>query len=420
MTDFGIQLAVEDGIPEFVTVENKKSSMLYDWQRRAINFFFDNNHMALYNVCTGVGKTRMAIEIIKKIIEQDKDCKVLIVVPKNVILETGWYKELFDNGISLAKVGVYYGKTKEYGQITITNMQSLKNVYLEYFNCIILDEAHNYSTDKSLGLLNEQQFKYKIGLTATVERLDQEHWRIMKYFDYHMFKYMPKEALVDSVLNPFDYHNIGVVLDDVARKEYDDVSRGIRHLMQTYGSFTAIMKRGGKAKRIFLGLFTKRKQLVCNYHEKFEVVKEIVFRHKNDKILVFNQFNEQTNKVYWHLLEQGIRAAIIHSNVKDEVVQQRLTDFKNDKNNILLTSKMLDEGYNIPKTDVAILMANDSGDRQIIQRIGRVLRKKAKKSFIYNVYCKDTTEELHVNKRKIFFKGIASDYRDYIWSGKLE
>ena len=165
---FGIE--VEDGsdtLSEFVVEQNSSAVELYDWQRRAIKYFFKYNK-AIFEVTTGAGKTFCAIEIINKIWETDPDVRVLIVVPKNVILETGWYKELYDYGISIKDIGVYYGAIKEYAKVTITNMQSLHRIALDLFDMVILDELHNYGTKRLLPYV-ERDFKYKLGLSATVK-----------------------------------------------------------------------------------------------------------------------------------------------------------------------------------------------------------------------------------------------------------
>ena len=117
MKTFGIQ--IEDGsktISQFVLNQNLSFIELYDWQHRAIDYFFSHSYRVIYECATGVGKTFMAIQLIKKIWNIDPDAQVLVVVPKNVILETGWYKELYENGISLKDIGVYYGFAKEYGK----------------------------------------------------------------------------------------------------------------------------------------------------------------------------------------------------------------------------------------------------------------------------------------------------------------
>ena len=113
--EFGIQ--IEDGshvMPQFAVEQNSSSIQLHDWQRKAIKFFFDSCHVALYEVTTGAGKTYCAIEILKEIWKFDPEAKFLIVVPKNVILERGWYTELYDAGIHIPEIGTYYGAFKEY------------------------------------------------------------------------------------------------------------------------------------------------------------------------------------------------------------------------------------------------------------------------------------------------------------------
>jgi len=415
MESFEIQ--IDDGsstVSQFAAEENSKSIELYDWQRRAIKYFF-NYDESIFEVCTGAGKTFCAIEIIKEVLRRENDkCKVLIVVPKNVIMETGWYKELYDAGISLVDIGIYYGRIKEISKITITNMQSVNKLPMELFDMIILDEIHNYGTQKLLPIV-KTKCKYKLGLSATVERMDSAHWNILKAFNYRKFVYNSKEALTDDVLNPFNFYNIGIVMDNETQDTYEILTQEINTIMQMGHGFGAIMKLGGALKLRMLSKMNERKQLVNNYHKKFNIAKIICEKHKNDKVIIFNQFNEQTNKFYWHLLDIGISAKIIHSDISQDVRDQTLTDFKNDKFNVLLTSKVLDEGYNLPKLDVAIIMAGDSSAKQTIQRMGRVLRKKNKTSTLYQVYCLGTIEQTYGNRRANLFKELCSKYKDYIY-----
>jgi superfamily II DNA or RNA helicase len=105
----------------------------------------------------------------------------------------------------------------------------------------------------------------------------------------------------------------------------------------------------------------------------------------------------------------------MHSGITKEVRNKTLTDFKNDEFNVLLTSKVLDEGYNLPKIDVAIITASDSTSRQTVQRMGRVLRKKEKNSNLYQLYCKETMEEQQALKRTAFFKDLSSRYNYYFY-----
>jgi len=412
MNDF--KICIDDGsevLSQFAADINNDVTDLYDWQKRAIDFFFEHKK-ALFEVTTGAGKTFCSISIIKRLFEIKPNAKVLIVVPKNVILESTWYKELYEAGIGLRDIGVYYGAIKEYGKVTITNMQNLHKIALDVFDFAIFDEVHNYGTARLLPYL-EHPYPYKLGLSATVERSDNAHWELIRIFEYNVFKYSPQQALNEGILNPFDFYNIGVEMDDISTERYDTLTGDINLLLQMGGGFNKIMRSTTGIKYRMLSKMNERKQLTNNYPRKFDVVKAICEKHKEDKILVFSQYNEQTNNMYWHLLDVGIRARVMHSGIRKEKRDQDLIDFKNDKFNVLLTSKVLDEGYNLPSIDTAIITAGDSTAKQTIQRLGRVLRRKKKKSSLYQVYCLDTIEEEQSINRSRLFKELCSEYDSY-------
>jgi RNA polymerase primary sigma factor len=415
LIDFGIQQE-EEILSDFASIENKKNVNLYDWQIRAIKYFREHNYVTLFNAATGVGKTKMAIELLKEILILEPEIRILIVVPKNVILETGWYKELYKNGISLTKVGVFYGGIKEYGQITLTNMQCLNKISMELFDCILLDEAHSYGTARVLDILKETNFRYKIGLTATVERLDDMHWKIIEFFNYNIFKYTPEDAMNDDILNKFNFTNIGVELDVETRKKYDEITAQIRFMLKLGGGFKRIMRKNSTLKIKMLAKMNERKQLVYNYPIKFDVVSDVCEKHIKDKIIIFSQYNDQTNKFYWYLLEKNIKARIIHSGVERKKREEVLMDYMNDKFNVLLTTRVMDEGVNIPAIDCGIITANDASSRQMIQRLGRVLRKKEKISSLYQLYARDTMESEQADERCKLFKQLCSNYEERIYN----
>lgn len=401
---------------EFSSYDIEGVLSLRDWQRRAKDFFFEHDGKAIFEVSTGAGKTYSAIDIIQDILFREPNLKVLIVVPKNVILETGWYKELADAGIPLQKIGVYYGDIKEYAQITITNIQSLNRIPLEIFDMLIIDEIHSAGTKRMLEMI-KHPMKYKLGLTATLKRMDNKHFEILKIFDYNLFTYTPKEALTDGVLNPFIFFNIGVRLDVMSQIKYDELTQQLNSIFKSGGSYEKIMRSTTPLKFKMLSILNERKALVNNYVEKFSIAREIVTHHQNNKIIIFNQFNAQTSKLYWHLLEDDRNCRIVHSGISKVNREQALMDFKNDKFNVLLASKVLDEGFNLPKLDVAIIMAGDSTDKQTIQRMGRVLRKKkGQDSMLYQIYCIGTMEERNADKRAKIFKDLASDYKEMTYT----
>lgn len=411
--EFGI--CIEDGsepLPEFVIDQNTSAMELYDWQRRGLEFFFNNNCKAVFQCATGVGKTRFGIEVLKKIMDQNKDCKVLIVVPKNVILEDGWYRELYNAGVSLVDIGVYYGAVKEYAKITITNMQNIENIDFKMFDFVIWDEVHNYATDRMLEFL-KADVKYKLGLSATLERIDKKHYKILEAFEYNLFEYGAKEALQDGVLNPFDFYNIGVEMDEETYDQYETLTQNINAMIKVGGGYSKIMRSSSALKLKMLGLLNQRKRLVNNYPRKMDVVKKLCEKYKDDKFIIFQEYNKQTSSSYWYLLDVGVRACVVHSGIPTAKREQNLMDFKKGKYNVILASKVLDEGWNVPSVDTAIIVAGNSTSRQTIQRMGRVLRRKSKHSKLFQVYCRFTIEEEYSENRAKLFRELCSKYNSF-------
>jgi superfamily II DNA or RNA helicase len=66
----------------------------------------------------------------------------------------------------------------------------------------------------------------------------------------------------------------------------------------------------------------------------------------------------------------------------------------------LATSKVLNEGVNIPDASIAIILSGSGSSREHIQRLGRILRKKEnKQAILYEVVTRNTTEE-HISQRR--------------------
>lgn len=390
---------------------------LHQWQQEAIEFYYQNNNKALYQVVTGAGKTFFAITLLKQIQEKDPDTKWLIVVPKNVILETGWYTELKSAGIPLYDIGMFYGEYKELAKITLTNMQNLDRLPMELFDGIIFDEIHNYGSERLIKYVNTE-FKHKIGLSATIKRLDKRDMLITKAFDYNTFRYAAKEAMDDGILNKFDFCNVRIYMDNEDYQTYEQLDTEIKQISLAAGGIEKAIKKGGESAKAILGKINQRKQLVNNYKHKAEVIKKIITNHPDDKIIVFNQYNDQTNRLYWQLLDIDVHAKVFHSGIDKKKRFEILNEFKHGKIKVLLTTKVLDEGYNLKDIDVGVIMAGESSDKQTVQRLGRILRKSMKKSKLYQMYCVNTIEEKHSNKRSKSFKQLCDQYEVFRYPSK--
>lgn len=395
--------------------DNSPWSKLYDWQKEATAKFFDFDKKMVAVVPTGAGKTFFAIYVLKVLQEEDPNMRVLIIVPKIVIINT-WIEELFNNEFFYHDVGIYKGGCKEFSRITITTIASASKLDMSMFDFCIFDELHNFGSP-SMKKIISTDFKYKLGLTATPDRTDDKHWEIFKNFNYNIYEYDIEDAVKEEVLNKYDFYDVVLKLDKSEFKEYEVISMQIASHMKTIGGYYTFMRlpAGDPKKIALMKLFDIRKKLIWHNKKKLEIVSNIC-KHYNDgsKIIVFSQYNSTTNSLYYHLGSNGIKAAVVHSNIPEQEKIDGLKKFDQGEINILLTTKVLDEGYNLPKIDIGIILAGERSQRQTIQRLGRVLRKKNKKSKLFQVYFTNTFEEITARHKSRFFKKFCENYKKIV------
>ena len=381
---------------------------LHRWQREAVDMFLKHGQLVV-NVCTGAGKTIMAIECIKNVREENNEYNILIVAPKIVILETVWFKELNKAGFGPNVVGLYYGYAHEFSKITLTTIASVGRLDLRIFDMIVVDEIHNMMSTNLVKML-KKEFKFKLGLSASIKHIDQRHWKLLEYFKYNVYEYGMREAIKDGIINKFNFYSIGVkITDPDIRAKYDEIDLTLKQYLLNAGGFEKIMRlpKDNPTKIAVLGLFTQRNDLVNNYVRKIDLVSDIVGKNLDKKILLFSQYNKINRGIYWSLKEKVTRAEIIDTSIKQSMRDQFLKEFEDGEYNVLLSSRIFEEGYNLPQIDCAIFLSSNSTSRQMIQRLGRILRKKELTSDAYYIYCKDTFEEDYAIRAREFVQDVA-------------
>ena len=384
------------------------------WQQKAIQFFLENKGQVIWSVPTGSGKTYAAIQVIKNLLEKEPNLKILIIVPTNVILDM-WQGELMKNDFMFNKIGIYNSNCKEYSKITLTTTSSAGKINIKIFDFLIIDEVHQAGTDRLLKIL-EHPFKYKLGMSATTEREDFKHWSIYRIFDYKIFEYSIKEALDDGILNKFEFYDVVLELTPEERAKYDEISISIGMMMKTIGSFHSFLAlpNSDPRKQKLAGLINQRKVLVWNNKQKLEVVAKLVkeYYKSDSKIIIFSEYNVTTNSLYYYLGSEGIKSGVFHSSIKQEEREETLKRFELGNLNVILATKVLDQGINIPAIDIGIILAGEKTTRQAIQRLGRCLRKKEKNSKLFQLYIRDTFEADAAKDRSDFYKPLAETYEE--------
>jgi superfamily II DNA or RNA helicase len=383
---------------------------LREWQKNAEDFLIEKNYKGIFVIPTGAGKTYFAIHMIKRFLIDNPNTRILIIVPTNVLISQ-WQEELRLNNLWLNKVSIYNGLCKEYSQIVLTTNASANKINYKIFDFLIFDEIHKAGTDNMLKILSSDNFKHKIGLTATPDREDSKHWEIFRQFDYNIFNYDIKQAIIDKVLNRFELINIEIEMDTETASKYRELTNSISIKLKEIGSYFMFMRLPNTdlRKQKLMGLINERKKLIWAYPKKLEIVCNLIHNFKSDRVLIFSQFNYFTNLLYYYLGSEGIKTGLLHSKINKKEREDNIEKFKSGELNVLLTTKVVDEGFNVPAANVGIITASEKIPRQMIQRLGRILRIKDDNtpSKLIQLYVKDTMEEEQAKTRTDFYKEIA-------------
>jgi len=374
---------------------------MHAWQRTALGLFLEK-HKLIGEVVTGAGKTFFAVRAIKFLLKDHPEFRVLIIVPKVVILEESWARELAQAGFGPDRVGAYYGKNKSFSQITLTTMASLTRLDHRMFDVVVFDELHNMYGER-LSRIASMPFAYKLGLTATLHNPEAKHWNIIPSFDHNIFRYGIKQALKDNIIAKYDF--IDVAVNEKLLSfwvAYDEAEQKIRELLASIGGMRGFyeMSADNKTRLSLLKWFSKRSRLVHANRTKLECAVELCVAHTDNRVLVFNEYNDSARELMVMLSMRGVRSMTFNSANSQTENYRALDEFRNGTLPVLIGTRALDEGYNLPSLDVVIIMSGNSTRRQMTQRVGRSLRKHGdKRTTIYQLWLERTIDERNAKKR---------------------
>ncbi|MDP7572772.1 MAG: helicase-related protein, partial [Myxococcota bacterium] len=128
---------------------------------------------------------------------------------------------------------------------------------------------------------------------------------------------------------------------------------------------------------------------------KFEELESILKAHPRDRVIVFTQDNETVYQISRALLIP----AITHQ-TRTRERREILLKFNRGEYLAVLTSKVLNEGVNVPEANVAVVLSGSATIREHVQRLGRILRpREGKEAVLYEVVTKGTMEK-EVSRRR--------------------
>ena len=404
-------------------------TQLYPWQREALTAWFRNAGRGIVEAVTGTGKTHLGLEAASRM--QAAGGRTVILVP-TVELQRQWVERFAENTphLSLATVGGESGGAALQADVTVALVQSARLRHLSGGRgevLLIADETHRYGSRSWADAL-EDGYDYRLGLTATLERGgdDGVDEVLLPYFEKVVFRYGYKRAVPEDVVAPFALAFLGVSLTGEEHQRYESLSRKIgkawavldEHglLRGTPGEQAARIAAArsqpgalGQAARDFQDRTRQRRNLLANAEAKVGAVRRLApLIRAAQGTVIFTQTKDVADDTAAELRGQGVRAAAVHSGMDNEERRANLDGLKDQTLEALCAPKILDEGIDVPSIDLGVIMSASSTRRQMVQRLGRVIRRKpdGRPATLIVVYAQGTVEDPDRGAHEVFLETV--------------
>jgi len=378
---------------------------LREWQAKAFPLWWAKKR-GIVKVVTGGGKTVFAIHCLAKYLEENKNHSIFIVVPSIALLDQ-WYeglqKDFNEKEIALNGGGEHLEKLS---RVNISTIDSVKNI-IEQFNAsktlLIVDECHKIGTEKR-GEVLTNNWHATLGLSATPERDYDDNFFIIikKILGDIIFNYDYIDAREDKVIVNFKLLYGYAALLPEEEEKYKKFTKSIQRRASTIGGQD--MNDYPLKMLIF-----NRARLIKNSKNRIPYGVELIQKYKRDSWIVFTENKKQAKDFNKIINKKGFKSGIYNTDLKDNERQENLEAFKSGKLNVLVSCTALDEGFDMPEADGAMILSSSSSKRQRIQRMGRVLRITANKknALIVTVYSSKTEyEKLREESNRYKLEGV--------------
>jgi superfamily II DNA or RNA helicase len=348
---------------------------------------------------TGSGKSHVAQLIMAQV-----GRSTLVVVPTLDLMHQ-WHaglEEAFGPG-----VGLLGGGDHDLQAITVSTYDSAAIHMERYgarFGLLVFDEVHHLPGPTYMQAARMALAPFRLGLTATPERQDGREEILDEVVGPIVFRRDIRD-FSGEYLADYDTEHVAVTLTDAefaaytaARETYTGFIRrhGIRFDGPNgWGQFlqrAAASQEGRRALRAW----REQKRLSLTSENKMHVVESLIAQHANDRVIVFTADNDTVYAISRRLL-----LPVITHQTPTRERREILARFHSGVYRVVVTSKVLNEGVDVPEANVAIVLGGSGSVREHVQRLGRILRKSGdKRALLYEVVTRNTVEEFVSERRR--------------------
>lgn len=292
---------------------------------------------------TGCGKTIVFAKITEDCVRNGD--RVLILAHRGELLEQAADKIAKATGLKCATEKAEESCLGSWYRITVGSVQSLmRETRLsrfpeDYFNTIIIDEAHHCISDSYQRVLKHFPDAKVLGVTATPDRGDMKN--LGQVFDSLAYEYTLPKAIKEGYLSSIKAVTIPLQVD-----------------------LTGVGVQSGDFKAGDLGT------ALDPYLERIAEEMEKYCREK--KTVVFLPLVKTSQKFRDILNGHGFRAAEVNGESSDRA--EILEDYAAGKYNVLCNSMLLTEGWDCPDVDCIVVLRPTKVRSLYCQMVGRGTR----------------------------------------------
>ncbi len=391
--------------PQGLQLQPRTEIQLYDYQQQAVAAWRQADQRGIVVLPTGAGKTLVAIEAIRA------TSRPTLIVAPTLDLLSQWHKRLtaaFDIEVGLIGQGVC-----DLRELTVITYHSAYRRMAEIggrFGMLVLDEVHHLIAPEWTEIARMAIAPFRLGLTATYDPRQSE---VLNELAGPLAYWKPVRELSGTRLAPYEVIRLSVDLSPDERREcereeaiYLEYWRGRpdaqsseekpeKKIDNRLEILLREQARDAGARRALEAWYQMRR-IIAGAEAKLDLLEELFRRHASDRTVVFTA----TNETAYRISQLFLVPAITHRTNASErkIILQR---FESGQYKAVVTSKVLNEGVDMPEAAVAIILGGSGSAREHTQRLGRILRQRAnKQAVLYEITARGTMETAISRRRR--------------------
>lgn len=307
------------------------------------NEWDNGNSKTLLVLPTGCGKTIVFAKITEDCVRSGE--RVLILAHRGELLDQASDKIAKATGLMCATEKAEQTCLGSWFRVVVGSVQTLmrekrlSQFEKDYFDTIIIDEAHHCISDSYQNVMKHFESAKVLGVTATPDRGDMKN--LGSVFQSLAYEYTLPKAIKEGYLTPIKAQTIPLKLD-----------------------LTSVGTQAGDFKTADLGT------ALDPY--LYQIADEMAKYCQSRKTVVFLPLVKTSQKFRDILNERGFKAAEVNGSSQDRA--EILQDFENDKYNVLCNSMLLTEGWDCPSVDCIVVLRPTKVRALYSQMVGRGTR----------------------------------------------